>query len=451
MLSKSRYLKGLKCTKALWLNKFKKEAAFYPETTLQVFAQGNIAGELAQEYFPGGQLALVSDYPDSKAIARTKALIAEGETTIYEATFAAHDTLVAVDILHQIDGKWHAFEVKSTNSIKETHVQDAAIQYYVMTQAGITIEDISIMYFDRTYVRQGDIEPKGLFTYQSVKDQIGKYLVDIPTNIEAFLDVYKQDEPVVPMGKQCNDPYGCEFAQYCSALSENKISIEDTNEKPPLSAEINHVNSAAITNFLKAHPYPIHSLDFETIMYGIPEFDQSRPYQQIPFQYSLHTQKDVTSAPEHFEFLGNGTDDPREALIQSLISNLGNEGSILVYSIAFERTRLRELARDFPKYKVELSHIEQRLVDLLPIFRTHLKTEVTNQSASLKVVLPTFLPHHSYQELDIQDGMATMAMYRSLVTLPKNEALEAEKAMLDYCKLDTLAVLELYKLLYGYV
>jgi hypothetical protein len=447
MLSKSRYLKGLKCQKALWLNKHKKEEVVYSESTQHVFSVGNTVGDLAQNYFPNGELALVDHYANSKSIARTKELIANGVTTIYEATFAAESTLVAVDILHQIDGKWHAFEVKSTNSAKTAHIRDAAIQYFVMTNAGIEIEDISIMYFNRDYVKQGVIVPRELFTYESVFARLQSYLPEIPENIATFLAVYQQEEPTVLIGAHCDNPYPCEFANYCHILKENAPIVEERANKPSLSTEIYYRNEDAIQQFLIENPYPIYSFDFETIMEGIPKYDNSRPYQQVPFQYSLHYQKDDHSAPIHFEYLGNGTDDPREDLILQMIHDFSEEGNILMYS-SFEKTIINLLIRDFPKYTTELESIKNRLVDLLPIYKKHLLTERTSKSASLKVVLPTFLPHLSYQDLEIQQGMATMDVYRNLPNITDTEAIEKSiKDMLDYCKLDTLAVLELYKLL----
>ncbi|QNM84582.1 DUF2779 domain-containing protein [Polaribacter pectinis] len=450
MLSKSRYLKGLKCTKALWLNKFKKEEVFYSDSTKRVFSQGNTAGDLAQQYFDGGQLALVSNYPDSKAIARTKQLIDEGETTIYEATFAAESTLVALDMLHKIDGKWHAFEVKSTNSVKEEHVRDAAIQYFVMTNAGIEIEDISIMHFDNMYVRNGDINPKELFTYESVFSRMQSYLPEIPENIAAFLEVYQQDEPTVLIGNHCEKPYACEFANYCHQLTENQEILEERANQPKLGTDIIYKNEEGVQQFLNENPFPIYSLDFESAQYGIPEYNNSRPYQQIPFQYSLHYQKDVNSEPEHFEFLGNGIDDPREDLIIQLIKNLNHKadnGKILMYS-SFEKTMLTNFIRDFPKYEEDLESIKERLIDLGVIFRNYIKTEATQKTWSLKVVLPTYLPHLSYQDLEIQQGMATVEVYKGFANLSPVEKEEARKNMLAYCKLDTFAVLELYNTLY---
>lgn len=448
MLSKSRYLKGLKCKKALWLNKYKKEQAYYPEETLKVFNQGNIAGELAQSYFPGGQIALVTNYPDSKAIIKTQELIASGENTIYEATFASHNTLVAVDILHKTNGKWHAFEVKSTNSVKTEHVRDAAIQYYVMTHAGIEIEDISIMHFDRNYIRQGKIDVKALFTYESVKNKLSEYLEDIPTNIEAFLKVYQQDEPIVQIGPHCDQPYSCEFFKYCCELPENQKIILKKENEPELSNKIDSIDKLQIQSFLHKHKFPIYSFDFETIMHGIPQYDNSRPYQQIPFQYSLHYQKNADTQPLHFEFLGNGVDDPRERIIQQLIKDCNKPGDILVYSLQFEKRMLKELARDFPQYQEELNGIIERLVDLAIPYKKYIQTEATERKWSLKIVLPTFLPNRSYDNLDIQDGMATMDVYRSLSALNETEKQEAIEAMLGYCKMDTEAVLELYNLLY---
>jgi hypothetical protein len=450
MLSKSRYLKGLKCTKALWLNKFKKEEAYYPESKRQVFATGNTAGDLAQQYFPGGELALVGDYPNSKAITKTKQLIKSGCKTIYEATFAAENTLVVLDILHQIDGEWHAFEVKSTNSVKPEHIRDAAIQYYVMTNAGIKIEDISIMHFDRTYVRNGDIQPTELFTYESVLSRMQNYLLEIPENIAAFLEVYQQEEPTVLIGSHCDKPYACEFANYCHTLTENQAILEEIANQPKLGTDIIYKNDDGIQQFLKENPFPIYSFDFESAQYGIPEYDNSRPYQQIPFQYSLHYQKDTNSEPEHFEFLGNGIDDPREDLILQMIKDLNHKtdyGKILMYS-SFEKTMLNNLIRDFPKYKDDLESIRARLIDLGVVFRKYIKTEATQNTWSLKTVLPTYLPHLSYQDLEIQQGMATVEVYKSFANLTEIEQQKARENMLEYCKLDTLAVLELYNLLH---
>ena len=449
MLSKSRYLKGLKCHKALWLYHHKKDKAYYPESTQQIFAAGNATGELAQDYFPGGELALVDDFPNYKAAQKTEELIQQGYRTIYEATFIAHNTLIALDILHQIDGKWHAFEVKSTNSAKPEHIRDAAIQYYVMTQAGLEIEDISIMYFDKHYVRRGDIVPRKLFTYESVVDRINPYLVEIPQNIEIFLALFQKEEPTIQIGTHCDQPYGCEFQKYCNKLPENQDILNEVQNQPELGTEITYKNENAIQDFLVQNPYPIYSLDFETVMYGIPEFDESRPYQQIPFQFSLHVQKEKDSTPEHFEFLGNGIDDPREKLIITMLSHLGTKGSILVYSKSFEEYRIKELGRDFPQYKIQLNKVVERLVDLAVPYRKHIKTEATQKKWSLKIVQPTFLPHLSYNDLDIQHGMAAMDAYKLLAQQPEDEQKKLRQNMLDYCEIDTLAVLELYQHLYS--
>ena len=452
MLSKSRYLKGLKCHKALWLYQFKRNEAFYPPSTEHVFTVGNQAGELAQHYFPGGQLALVGDFPNSAASVRTQQLLEQGETTIYEATFIANHTLVALDILHQIDGKWYGFEVKSTNSTKEEHVRDAAIQYHVIREAGLELEDIAIMHFDRDYVRQGPIDVHKLFTYESVYHKIGNYLNEIPANIETFMEVFNQDEPTILIGNHCDKPYPCEFANYCHRLQENQEILEGIKDQKLLSTEVVFINQDALKDYLKTYSYPIYSLDFETIQYGIPEFNNSRPYQQIPFQYSLHYQKSKDSKPEHFEFLGNGLDDPREDLIKYLVETCGNEGPILVYNIAFERTIIRQLIRDFPANESALLDIEKRLVDLMPVFKKMVKTEMTSKSASLKVVLPTFLPKEKdYSNLDIQQGMETVQVYRELPTLADDEAETARQQMLAYCKMDTEAVLKLYQKLFEFI
>ena len=183
------------------------------------------------------------------------------------------------------------------------------------------------------------------------------------------------------------------------------------------------------------------------MMEGIPAYDESRPYQQIPFQYSLHFQEHELGPSRHFEFFHDGSSDPREELIKSLIDHIGDQGNILVYNITFERKCLAELMRDFPDYENELQNILDRLVDLMPVFKKLIIARATEKSASLKVVLPTFLPAKSYDDMEVANGMESMAAFKNLNNLNREEKENTIQKMLDYCALDTEAVLELYNLL----
>ncbi|HNX89837.1 MAG TPA: hypothetical protein PKH58_12210, partial [Paludibacteraceae bacterium] len=172
MLSKSRYTRGCNCQKSLWLYVHKKEEQVIPEATQAIFARGTSAGELAQNYFPGGKLAVLEDFPGFASAKRTQDFIRQGIETIYEATFIYDNTLVAVDILHKQDGKWHLYEVKSTNSVKPEHIKDVGVQYYVAKGSGLDIEDAFLMHFNREYVRHGDIEVNKLFIPESILGEV---------------------------------------------------------------------------------------------------------------------------------------------------------------------------------------------------------------------------------------------------------------------------------------
>ena len=411
MLSKSKFTRGIICPKSLWLYVNKREERLIDEATMSIFAQGTDVGELARQYFPGGRMAMLEDYPNFDSAKRTQELIRQGVETIYEATFVYNKTLVAVDILTKINGEWQLFEVKSTNGVKEQHIKDVAVQYYVVNGCGIHLKDASVMFFNRDYVRQGELDIQSLFTYQSILAEVLDVQTFVAENIEVLLKLEKQaNEPLIEMGSQCTSPYNCDFTDYCLQLlplQPEEKAMELSNE--PL------VNSDEIKAFLDDNPYPLYFFDFETIMPGVPMFDNSRPYQQIPFQYSLHYKENKGSELIHYEYLAKNEGDSRTELIRQLIENTQQPGYILVYNIAFERTRLKEMMRDFPQYAGELSAIIDRLVDLMPIFRRkHFVTESMQESYSIKYVLPALCPDLSYSELDINNGGDASAMFLAL-------------------------------------
>jgi hypothetical protein len=219
MLSKSRIIKGIQCHKSLWLYVHKPEQADIPESQNAIFSAGTDVGQLAQGYFPGGVLALTGDYPDSASAARTKELIGNGAETIYEATFIYDNTLVAVDILTCIDGKWNIFECKSTTGVKPLHITDVAIQYYVVQGAGLQVADASIMYLNNQYIRRGDLDVFQLFSHTSVLDRAIALQPFVKENISILTEMLGKEEPDIEMGKQCNNPYPCFFQKYCRSLS----------------------------------------------------------------------------------------------------------------------------------------------------------------------------------------------------------------------------------------
>jgi hypothetical protein len=390
-------------------------------------------------------MAVLEDLPGYESAKRTQEFIEQGIETIYEATFIYNKTLVAVDLLTKIDGEWHLFEVKSTNSVKEQHIKDVAVQYYVITGSGLPLKDASVMHMNRDYVRHGELDIQNLFTYQSVLPQVLELQEYVAENVEVLLQIENQEEePFVEMGNQCTNPYNCDFTDYCKRLlPEQPVNdtIELSNE-----AEIDH---PAIKEFLDDIGYPLHFFDFETIMPCVPMFDNSRPYQKIPFQYSLHYRKDKDSDPIHYEYLATTDCDPRIGLIKQLIENTKEPGVILVYSIGFERTILKDLKRDFPEFELELQLIIDRLVDLMPIFRRgYYYTESMEESYSIKKVLPAVCPDLSYDQLEINNGGDASASFLALYNETNQEVInKTREDLLKYCGLDTFAMVKILEVL----
>lgn len=437
MLSKSRYVRGMNCAKSLWLAVHKREEREVSAAQEAIFASGTSVGELATSFFPGGFMALADDFPNKAAAENTARLISMGVETIYEATFIYNSTLVAVDILTKVKGQWQIFEVKSSNSAKPEHVKDAAIQFFVAKGCGVAVEKISILHFNKEYVRRGEIDVQQLFAATDITDEVLQLQADIPGNIEQLLTMLKGAEPEVEMGQQCVKPYTCDFTAYCQRFRPAEPESEPLSNTPV-------INESAIQKFLQQMDYPLGFLDFETIMAGVPMFDESRPWQQIPFQYSLHI--DTGEDLLHREFLAYPKDDPRPDFIRQLLKETAELGTILVYNAAFEKTRLRELARDFPDYAGALSNLAESLIDLMLLFRYHYRTESMEGSYSIKMVLPAVCPDLSYDDLEIGNGGDASQIYLSLYYCDDVDYIFTRLQHLSaYCKLDTLAMVRLLR------
>ena len=437
ILSKSTFMYGCQCPLRLFMHKFKPELS-NPEDEEQntVFAAGTNIGLLAQGIFSGG---INAEPPDSfsyhLSVAKTQQLIKEGVKIIYEAAFNYEGIMCAIDILKNENGKWYAYEVKNSTKVKLVHLMDAALQYFVITKSGLALEDFFITNLDNTYVKRGEIDLQKLFKHTSVLETIQDKQNFIETKVgELKAMLISKKQPVIAPGDHCFSPYDCNFTEHCWKGVE-----EETVDYGKLE-----IDKRAITEFINEFKYPLFYFDFETVAYPVPEYDESRPYQAVPFQYSLHVQRKKDSELEHLAFLGDGENDPREALIKELLAHLKTKGTILVWYKPFETTRLKELARDFPLYEAELNELQNRIIDLMVPFKKQYYTHPGFEgSASIKNVLPVLVPELSYGDLDVQDGMAASSMYGSI----KNESPEIQKqqreALLAYCHLDTLAMVRI--------
>jgi len=415
-----------------------------------------------------------------ESVFKTKDFIEAGETIIYEATFQYNEVLAALDILVKDEEGWKAYEVKSSTGVSETNIKDATIQYYTIKNSGIDLKDISIVHINNKYVKGGDIDVQELFTIESVHGQVLELLPNIPNEIDRLKGVIRSSEtPKKDIGPHCSDPYDCDFKGTCwkhipeysifniSRLNENKkfelymkgvVSLDqidlkttklNSNQLLQVQSEIEkttHINHDEISKFIEGLKYPLYFLDFETMASAIPVYNNSRPYQQLVFQYSLHIQN-KNGETVHHEYLAepNPNKDPREAFVRQLIENCGSVGDILVYNIGFERGKLNDLISLYPEYSSEIKAMISRLKDLmLPFQKKWYYTPEMRGSYSIKAVLPALVPSLSYDNLDIKDGGSASTIFMQMVNGTYDGDYEKIKAdLLAYCKLDTWAMVEI--------
>lgn len=437
ILSKSTFIYGCQCPLRLYMHKFKTELRnLMDEDQAQVFSTGTSIGILAQEVFKGGVNAEPPDtFSYHLSIAKTQQLIKEGVKIIYEAAFMFEGILCAIDILVNKKGNWYAYEVKGVNNIKPQHDMDASLQYYVITKSGLVLKDFFIMHLDKTYVKQGEIDVNKLFKPTSVLNQIILHQPFIMQKAEELKELLRlKKEPKIVAGDQCFKPYECDFTNHCwKDVVEEKIDYGKLE-----------IYASEIKEFINEFKYPLYFFDFETVAHAVPVYNDSRPYQQVPFQYSLHIQQTKNSKLKHVDFLGDGTTDPRESLIKELLNHLKDKGTILVWYKPFEQTRLKELARDFPKYENQLNALHDRIIDLMvPFKKKHYRHPGFKSSASIKKVLPILVPELSYSELEVQDGLTASNLYANLKEQTKEIQLQQSHNLLAYCHLDTLAMVKI--------
>ena len=434
-LSKSRFTSGLQCLKRLYLEYHHRELADHlSESQQAIFDTGTAVGELARQRFPGGTLIEEPYYEHSRAVETTEALMTVCPVPpLYEAAFTFEGIRIRADILVQANnGGFNLVEVKSSTSVKPEHVADVAIQLHVLENLGVRIDHTYLMHINNRYVYPGgDYNLEDLFTFSDVTAQAQRFVSDsVPGDLARMWETLEREAPpAIETGRHCTSPYLCPFFGYC-----HHSGVAD-----PGGASGEAVVSRSLGAQLAEITYPAGFLDFETFMPALPVYAGTRPYQTIPFQWSLHIQE-ADGRLTHREFLNDDADDPRERLIVSLLDSAPPRGSVVVYS-PYEQRVLTELGRDYPLYESELAGLRDRLFDLLPIIRSsyHHPTLPNN---SLKSVVPVLIPGWGYSGLDIQEGSAASASYARMIAedTTQEERVGSREALLAYCRMDTEAL-----------
>ncbi|MBI4095856.1 MAG: DUF2779 domain-containing protein [DPANN group archaeon] len=440
-LSKSNYVIGLKCLRHLWLafNEPDKLPDI-AETTKQRFEQGHIIGKLAQTLFPGGVDAqLPNQFLES--IERTKKLLAQRKI-LYEPAIAVGRLYARADILLPVNkDEWDIVEVKSSAKVKEDHLHDLSFQKYCCGNAGLKIRKCFLMHINNKYIRNGEVEPEKLFVKEDVTDDAEKAGKGIKDRIEMMLKVVeRKSAPSVKDERCCKGPSHCDIGCwdflpdnnifYLQRIGEKAFELFDTGviniKDIPENYELNdkqaiqrkcaktgqpHIEKENIKKFLAKLKYPISFLDFETYSTAIPLYDGLRPYQTVPFQFSMHIIEKENGKPKHISYLAEGSEDPRKEFLEKLKAGLPESGSVIVYYKSFEQGRIEELTELFPKYKSWAESAIKRMADLIiPFTEFYYYNSKQEGSASLKAVLPA-LTGKSYKGLDIGEGETASLSY----------------------------------------
>jgi predicted RecB family nuclease len=479
-ISKSKFVAGCQCVKRLYWQVHEPELAAEPHAADQaIMRQGHEVGLLARQLFPGG-IEVRSDRGLDEAIRATRELVANREIpAIFEGVFEHDGVLVRVDVLHRRrDGRWRLVEVKSSTSVKGEHLDDVAIQSRIVSGSGVDLASVCLAHINRNYIFDGRfIAVWRLFKIRNLTRRVQRLQPKLTFQLRAAFTVLSMPEaPDIAPGKHCVSPVTCEFFDRCNPPLRNdhigylprlhasaeealeELGVESVHDIPddfPLSERQRRAATCVQTGETWFSPelsaeldrleYPLRFADFETINPCVPRFAGMRPYDQLPFQWSVHVEREPGAAPEHFEFLALDASDLRREFIDSLCAALGDSGSIAVYNQQFEQARLEELATCLPEYADRIKGIQSRMFDLLPVIRNHVYHPAFAGSYSLKAVLPALVPEMTYDGMAVANGqdagLAWQALIRGASDITEQD--KVRRALLNYCGQDTLAMVKL--------
>lgn len=492
-LSKTNFLTFLDCAKNAWLKIHKPEV--YKKYPLSSFEQniidtGNQIDQLARGLFPDG--VCVESRDDTEL---TKELMVQKTPVIYQPVFSTDKFITASDIFvwNPITNLYDLYEVKSSTASEEgggrkteEYIIDIAFQKVVLDELGIKVDTLHLIRLNKEYIRVGDIDLHGLFLIEDVTDAVQEKVDEIKQKMETAYELLSSE----------NEPHGyCDcilkgWNSHCTTsgysnhdlpeypvhaiarihkkkltelVDSNILNIYDVPEDFELSdiqrrqvdtaqSGKEYIDKNGIAEFLINIQYPLSFLDYETYPSAIPKYSGYGPYQQVPFQFSLHVIQSPDSEVTHHDFIYTEQSCPDEHFALALQTYLPEKGSIIVWSQRFEKGINEQIGEHLSDYTEMMSEINGRIVDLMiPFFG---KTTMYDHpkfkgSGSIKAVLPALVPHLSYKEMHIQEGGTAADTWNRILSgeysdEEKNQKIQALK---EYCHLDTLAMVEIWKVL----
>jgi hypothetical protein len=486
-ISKSEFMTFIRCPRLFWLSRHKPELASpIDEMTENLFQLGHQVGKLAQDLFPGG-IIIANEKNDvfQMAIDTSMATANNSIDTVFEATVINGGLICRADILKRTGKKtWSINEVKMGTEPKIENFWDLGFQWVLLKSAGIAVDRCSLIFVNKSYLRNGPIVPSEFFVSADVTQDV----IGLQSQIEEAVFTMKaldqsSEEPEMVLNGKCKAPGKCPFISYCRShiprysvhelpyghhvvprlLGQGitllkDVSLESTRLSPRQIALVKSAkemkpifNKSGITRWIEKLKYPLHFFDFETLAgFPFPPFNNTVPYESIPFQYSLDIVNSEGATPKHHEFLVDTFDDSRKALIESMLSSFKSTGSIIAWNMSLELRVIKTLSERFPEYTDPLLKICERFVDLIDIFRdgNYAHFEIGG-SASLKAVVPILLPKLAYDGLEVRSGDQASLLYQRYLTgqMTDQEWLEKRPSLLLYCGRDTGTMIQILDIL----
>ena len=487
-LSKSDFMLFLRHPAWLWLKKHRRNVLPKPDAALQaLFDSGHRFEAFAEERFPNAIRLGFDGFHEYRSLPRrTHHALSKGAETILQGRFESGRTTCIIDVLQRVHGNtFDLFEIKASTSVKPEHIPDLAFQKMVLEGAGLSIRKLGIIHVNREYVRSGHIQSDALSEISDATQRVDRVKDETIAQVKQALNI--ADLPAMPDVSPRHLKSGSlnnwmeVFEAVNGATAENSVhhlisvkpeqlgkfedagikSIDEIPDNFDLTERQRRqvtatksgqrkIDHTAIKSFLSQVQYPIYFLDYETLSDVVPPFDGTRPYQQVPFQYSLHIQREPGADLEHREYLHEEKSNPVPPLLEQLQRDIGDKGSGIVWYDSFETRRNTEMGEMSPSHAAFLKDINDRVIDLMdPFYKGWFVDHNFHGSSSIKKVLPVLVPDLSYAELSIHDGETAKREWMDLVLHGKGSENRAKtfENLRSYCKLDTLAMVRIFDFL----
>ncbi len=453
----------LKCPKSLWV--LKNDPNNYTEGEFSLFEE-----KLKKEgYEVEDYVKMVFENDDSR----------EADfQTVFESQEGLYSRIDALEILS--DGTHILYEIKSATSSKKEFIKDVCFQKICCEKSGFKIDKTYLLHLNKEYIKEGKIIPEELIVFKDVTEEVENIYEETKIEIDealSFLKLPKININSCSCIEKSRSNHCDTFGYFNNTISKNSIYIlprlsnkkrldliernifelkdipngydlSDIQENVLFSANLNEpqINTKDIINLLDTYEYPIHFFDYETYGSAIPLVDGISPHKQFPVQYSLHI-LNQDGLLTHKEFLQRHARLPYN-LIEKMEVDFGSTGSIATWHASFEKLQNNEMAKWFPDKADFLNKLNYRIVDLEDFFKKSYVDAGFKGSTSIKKVLPIVCPNEQgYVDLEINNGSAAMDAWKRMIAENSDRSKILANDLLKYCKMDTLAMVEIFKFL----